>query len=54
MTDPTLKFVYKYALQKLDVSLAWKFDLKAFAFKWGFFWRYWTFWDGWSNKKIIK
>jgi len=53
MTDPTLKFVYKYALQKLVVTLNWKYVLKAFAFEWGFFWKHWT-WKGWSKKKIIK
>jgi len=27
--------------------------LRAFSFKWGFFWRYWRLFKGWSDRKII-
>ena len=53
-TDPTLTLAYKYLLKQLNVNVKWNFILRAFAFKWGFFWRYWRLFKGWSSKKIIK
>ena len=52
-TDP--KVILKYLLQKkiLELTVDWKFYLRAFSFKWGFFWRYWRPFK-WSDKIIIK
>ena len=53
-TDPRLTLRYKYVAKQLQVLLDWKFHLRAFAFKWGFFWSYWRLFKGWSPRKIIK
>ena len=52
-TNPKLMFAYNYAQKKVSVIVDWKFYLRAFSFKWGFFVRYFS-WTGWSNKIIIK
>jgi hypothetical protein len=52
-TDPKVILKYKYAQKLLELTVVWKFYLRAFSFKWGFFWRYWRLFKGWSDKKII-
>lgn len=52
-TDPKLVLKYFYMTNKLNVALSWYFYVRAFSFKWGFFWRYWRLFSGWSSKKII-
>lgn len=55
-TDP--KVILKFTTipntpKTLLATVDWKFYLRAFSFKWGFFWRYWRLFKGWSSKKII-
>jgi hypothetical protein len=52
-TDPKVILKYKYAQKLLELTVVWKFYLRAFSFKWGFFWRYWRLFKGWSQKQII-
>lgn len=52
-TDPKLILKYIFAQKILELTVDWKFYLKAFSFKWGFFWRYWRLFKGWTDKKII-
>jgi hypothetical protein len=52
-TDPKLVLKYFYLIKKLNITLNWNYYLRAFAFKWGFFWRYYKLFKGWSDKKII-
>ena len=52
-TDPKLVLTYNYSTQKLNVILSWYFYFRPFAFTWGFFWRYWRLFRGWSDRKII-
>jgi hypothetical protein len=51
-TDPKVILKYKYTQKILELTVDWKFYLRAFSFKWGFFWRYWKPFS-WSGKKII-
>ena len=52
-TDPKLVLTYYYSAKKLNVTLSWYFYFRPFAFTWGFFWRYWRLFRGWSDRKIF-
>lgn len=53
-TDPALSLYYYFSQKKLKIITTWYFWILTFQYKWGFFYRYWKFWSGWSSKKIIK
>ena len=53
-TDPQFKLSLSLLTKTLTTSIEWYFYLKAFQFEWGFFWRYWRLFKGWSDRKIIK
>lgn len=52
-TDPKVVLTYYYSAKRLNLALSWYFYFKPFTFKWGFFWRYWRLFRGWSDRKII-
>jgi len=52
-TDPRLVLTYYYGPRRLNVALSWYFYFKPFTFNWGFFWRYWRLFRGWSRRIII-
>jgi hypothetical protein len=39
--------------KSIVLSVTWYFYLNAFSFEWGFFYRYWRLFKGWSSRKII-
>lgn len=53
-TDPQFKLSLNLLNKTLTTSIEWYFYLKVFQFEWGFFWRYWRLFKGWSDRKIIK
>lgn len=53
-TDPMVTLSYYWSDKKISIAVSWYFWLAIFQFKWGFFWRYWRLFKGWSGVKIIK
>lgn len=53
-TDPKLSLALNIKSKALTTSVVWYFYIKAFSFEWGFFYRYWRLFKGWSDRKIIK
>lgn len=52
-TDPSFTIFYDLKYLQYRLYAVWYVYIKAFQFEWGFFWRYYTFWDDWSDKIII-
>jgi hypothetical protein len=52
-TDPTLSLSYYWTSKKISVLAQWYFEIFAFQYDWGFFYRTWGLFSGWSGKKII-
>jgi len=52
-TDPKLNVALDISSNSITTHITWYFYIKAFAFEWGFFYRYWRLFKGWSDKKII-
>lgn len=53
-TDPQFKLSLNLLKKTITAKIEWYFYLNAFQFEWGFFWRYWRLFKGWSDRKIIK
>ncbi len=55
-TDPkfTLTYYFQAKPRYLNINAQWYFWLNAFNYKWGFYYKTWSFWSGWSGRKIIK
>ena len=53
-TDPKLTLSYYFTKKYINILAQWYFWINAFNFKWGFYYRTWSLWSGWSGKKIIK
>lgn len=53
-TDPTITLSYYFAKQEIKIQALWYFWIYAFQYKWGFFYRYWRLFKGWTGEKIIK
>ncbi len=52
-TDPKLNVAVNVRTQNIITHVTWYFYLNAFSFEWGFFYRYWRLFSGWSSRKII-
>lgn len=52
-TDPTLALSYYWVNKKITILAQWFFEINAFQYDWGFFYRTWGLFSGWSGKKII-
>lgn len=52
-TDPKIQLTYYYTKKTVNVLAQWYFWINAFNYKWGFYYRTWSFWSGWSGRKII-
>lgn len=52
-TDPKMILAFNLQTKVVTPKITWYFYVKAFKFEWGFFYRYWTLFSGWSGKKII-
>jgi hypothetical protein len=52
-TDPTVTLAYYIPQRKINVLAQWYFWINAFNFKWGFYYKTWSLWSGWSGMKII-
>ena len=53
-TDPKLAITFNLATKAIALKVTWYFYINAFSFNWGFFYRHWRLFKGWSSKKIIK
>lgn len=53
-TDPTATASYYFLQKKLELKIKWYAELKAFEANWGFYWRRWRLFKGWTGKMIIK
>jgi hypothetical protein len=53
-TDPTAIAKYYFSQQKIVLQAKWKAYLNTFQATWGFFWRRWRLFGGWTGRKIIK
>lgn len=47
-TDPQIKLAMNLKTKRVTKSVEWYYNLNAFEFKWGFFWRSWSLLKGWS------
>lgn len=52
-TDPKIQLTYYYTQRVINVLARWYFWINSYSYKWGFYYRTWSFWSGWSAKKII-
>lgn len=52
-TDPKMILAFNLQTKVVTPKITWYFYVKAFKFEWGFFYRYWRLFSGWSGKKII-
>ena len=52
-TDPTITLSYYMKAKYIKVQAQWYFWIQAFKYEWGFFYRTWSFWKGWSGQKKI-
>ncbi len=53
-TDPRITLSYYFAKKYINVVAQWYFWINAFNYNWGFYYKTWSFWNGWSSRKIIK
>lgn len=53
-TDPKISLTYYFNQKYIKILAQWYFWLNALNYKWGFYYKTWSFWSGWSGKKIIK
>jgi hypothetical protein len=55
-TDPkfTLSYFWQEVPRRINIAWEWYFWLNAFNYKWGFYYKTWSLWSGWSGRKIIK
>jgi len=52
-TDPKVSLVYNFGGNNTTVITKWYFWISAFQYKWGFYYRYWRLFKGWTGDKII-
>lgn len=52
-TDPKLSIGLNIQTKSIVTHVTWYFYIKAFYMEWGFFYRYWKLFKGWSGRKII-
>lgn len=52
-TDPKLAIALNLLTKIATPKITWYFYINAFQFEWGFFYRYWRLFKGWTGKKII-
>lgn len=53
-TDPNISVSLNIQTKSISTKITWYFYLKAFYMEWGFFYRYWRLFKGWTGRKIIK
>ena len=53
-TDPKVTAVFDFPGQKISLKVLWYAELYAFEADWGFFYRLWRPFKGWTGRKIIK
>jgi hypothetical protein len=53
-TDPKFTLSYYFKAKYINIFAQWYFWVNAFKYNWGFYYRNWSLWSGWSQKKIIK
>ncbi len=53
-TDPKITLSYYFAKKYISILAQWYFWINAFNYKFAFYYKKWSFWSGWSGRKIIK
>jgi hypothetical protein len=53
-TDPKVTLSYYFKSKYINILAQWYFWINAFDYRWGFYYRTWKLWSGWSGRKIIK
>jgi len=53
-TDPKITLSYYFTKKYINILAQWYFWINAFNYKWGFYYKTWRLFKGWSGRKIIK
>jgi hypothetical protein len=53
-TDPKLTLSYYFGQKYVNLAVEWYFWVNGFNIKWGFYYKTWSLWSGWSARKIKK
>lgn len=52
-TDPRVALTYYFNQRYINVMARWDFWVNAFRYNWGFYYRTYSFWSGWSSRRVI-
>ena len=52
-TNPKLVTTYNVSTKAVSRTVLWYLYIYAFQFEWGFYYRTWGYWSGWSDYNII-